>query len=105
MRDDVNRGLAAPSVGCNNTWAEGIQMTTGIAIKDKVARVLAPQVRVLAVSPGAVDTTFVPGRGPDFIAKAAAPLKRVATPEDVARATHLTYATGVAVVGDGGRSL
>lgn len=79
-------------------------MTTGIAIKDKVARVLAPQVRVLAVSPGAVDTTFVPGRGPDFIAKAAAPLKRVATPEDVARATHLTYATGVAVVGDGGRS-
>jgi 3-oxoacyl-[acyl-carrier protein] reductase len=67
---------------------------------------------VLAVSPGAVDTTFVPGRGPDFNAKAAAaaPLRRVATPEDVARAivacaTHLTYATGVSVVVDGGRSL
>ena len=50
--------------------------------------------------------------GADFNAKAAAanPLKRIATPEDCARAivacaTHLTYATGVKIVVDGGRSL
>lgn len=77
-----------------------------------LARVLGPEIRLMAVSPGAVDTNFVPGRGADFNAKAAAanPLKRIATPEDCARAivacaTHLTYATGVKIVVDGGRSL
>jgi 3-oxoacyl-[acyl-carrier protein] reductase len=77
-----------------------------------LARVLAPEIRLIAVSPGAVDTGFVPGRGADFNAKAAAanPLKRIATPEDCARAivacaTHLTYATGIKIVVDGGRSL
>lgn len=77
-----------------------------------LARVLGPEIRLMAVSPGAVDTNFVPGRGAEFNAKAAAanPLKRIATPEDCARAilacaTHLTYSTGVIVVVDGGRSL
>jgi 3-oxoacyl-[acyl-carrier protein] reductase len=77
-----------------------------------LARVLGPEIRLIAVSPGAVDTNFVPGRGAEFNAKAAAanPLKRIATPEDCARAilacaTHLTYTTGVRIVVDGGRSL
>jgi 3-oxoacyl-[acyl-carrier protein] reductase len=77
-----------------------------------LARVLGPEIRLIAVSPGAVDTNFVPGRGADFNAKAAAanPLKRIATPEDCARAilacaTHLTYSTGVKIIVDGGRSL
>ena len=77
-----------------------------------LARVLGPEVRLIAISPGAVDTNFVPGRGADFNARAAAanPLKRIATPEDCARAivacaTHLTYTTGVRIVVDGGRSL
>jgi 3-oxoacyl-[acyl-carrier protein] reductase len=77
-----------------------------------LARVLGPEVRLIAVSPGAVDTNFVPGRGAEFNAKAAAanPLKRIATREDCARAilacaTHLTYTTGVKIVVDGGRSL
>ncbi len=77
-----------------------------------LARVLGPEIRLIAVSPGAVDTNFVPGRGAEFNAKAAAanPLKRIATPEDIGRAivacaTHLTYTTGVKIVVDGGRSL
>jgi 3-oxoacyl-[acyl-carrier protein] reductase len=77
-----------------------------------LARVLAPEIRLMAVSPGAVETDFVPGRGAEFNAKAAAgnPLKRIATAQDCARAilacaTHLTYSTGVKVVVDGGRSL
>ena len=37
-----------------------------------LARVLGPEVRLIAVSPGAVDTNFVPGRGAEFNAKAAA---------------------------------
>jgi 3-oxoacyl-[acyl-carrier protein] reductase len=77
-----------------------------------LARVLAPEVRVMAVSPGVVDTGFVPGRGAEFNAKTAGttPLKRVASPEDVARAiiacaTHLTYSTGSLIIVDGGRAL
>jgi len=85
----------------------------GIDVMTKsLARSLAPEVRVLGVSPGVVDTGFVPGRGADFNAKTAAttPLKRVATADDVAAAilscaTHLTFSTGTTLVVDGGRSL
>ncbi len=85
----------------------------GIDVMTKsLARVLAPQVRVLAVAPGVVDTGFVPGRGADFNEKTSAktPLKRVATADDVAAAivscaTHLTFSTGTTIVVDGGRSL
>jgi 3-oxoacyl-[acyl-carrier protein] reductase len=31
-----------------------------------LARVLAPEVRVMGVAPGVVDTSFVSGRGTDF---------------------------------------
>lgn len=77
-----------------------------------LARTLAPQIRVLAVSPGVVDSTFVPGRGADFNEKAAAtiPLKRIGTVDDIASAieacaTTLRFATGSRFVVDGGRSL
>jgi 3-oxoacyl-[acyl-carrier protein] reductase len=85
----------------------------GIDVMTKsLARALAPQVRVLGVAPGVVDTGFVPGRGADFNAKTSAttPLKRVATAHDLAEAilccaTHLTFSTGTTIVVDGGRSL
>ena len=85
----------------------------GIDVMTKsLARVLAPEVRVLAVAPGVVDTGFVPGRGADFNAQTAAttPLKRIATAEDIASAivacaTQLGFATGTTFVVDGGRSL
>jgi 3-oxoacyl-[acyl-carrier protein] reductase len=85
----------------------------GIDVMTKsLARVLAPEVRVLAVAPGVVDTSFVPGRGADFNEKTAetTPLKRIATAEDIASAivacaTRLGFATGTTFVVDGGRSL
>ncbi|MGI4946507.1 MAG: SDR family NAD(P)-dependent oxidoreductase [Janthinobacterium lividum] len=85
----------------------------GIDVMTKsLARALAPSVRVLAVSPGVVDTGFVPGRGEAFNARTASstPLQRVATAKDVARAvlacaTHLTFSTGQTIVVDGGRML
>jgi len=85
----------------------------GIDVMTKsLARVLAPEVRVLAVAPGVVDTGFVPGRGADFNAKTAAstPLKRIATADDIASAvlacaTQLSFATGTTLVVDGGRAL
>jgi NAD(P)-dependent dehydrogenase (short-subunit alcohol dehydrogenase family) len=85
----------------------------GIDVMTKsLARVLAPDVRVLAVAPGVVDTNFVPGRGDDFNTRTAVttPLRRIATAEDIASAilacaTQLGFATGTTFVVDGGRSL
>ena len=85
----------------------------GIDVMTKsLARVLAPEVRVLAVSPGVVDTAFVPGRSADFNEKVAAttPLKRIGRPEEIAAAifacaTQLTFSTGTTIVVDGGRAL
>jgi 3-oxoacyl-[acyl-carrier protein] reductase len=77
-----------------------------------LARVLGPEIRVLCVSPGAVATDFVVGRGRDQLEKmaSATPLKRVTEADDVARAimaaiTHLTASTGTSLVVDGGRHL
>jgi 3-oxoacyl-[acyl-carrier protein] reductase len=77
-----------------------------------LARVLGPEVRVMCVSPAAVATDFVAGRGRPQLEKIAqgTPLKRVAEPEDVARAamaciTHLRLTTGARIVTDGGRFL
>ncbi len=85
----------------------GLDMMT-----ETLAKALAPHIRVLCVSPGVVESTFVPGRGADFNDKAAAstPLQRVGQPQDVASAieacaTTLRFATGTRFVIDGGRSL
>ena len=53
-----------------------------------LARVLGPQIRLLCVSPGAVNTDFVAGRDHAQLEKLAqaTPLKRVVEPDDVARA-------------------
>jgi 3-oxoacyl-[acyl-carrier protein] reductase len=85
----------------------------GIDVMTKaLARTLAPDVRVLAVSPGVVDTGFVPGRGADFNDKVSesTPLGRIADSEDIAAAitacaTMLGYSTGHTIQVDGGRAL
>ena len=85
----------------------------GIDVMTKsLARALAPEVRVMAVSPGVVDTGFVPGRAADFNSKVATatPLGRIASADDIAAAivacaTHLGYSTGATIVVDGGRAL
>ena len=77
-----------------------------------LARALAPAIRVLTVSPGVVDTDFVPGRDRAWSEKAAAstPLKRLASAEDVGRAVlacavNLPFTTGSVIQVDGGRHL
>ena len=77
-----------------------------------LARVLGPEIRVLCVSPAAVATDFVAGRGRDQLELQAksTPLKRVVEPEDIASAvlacvTHLTTATGTRILVDAGRHL
>ena len=97
-------------VGSNLAYAAS---KAGLDVMAKgLAKALAPEVRILSVSPGAVESSFVPGRGADFNARTAAttPLKRVGLPEDVAAAieacaTTLRFSTGNVIVIDGGRSL
>ncbi|SFA70424.1 3-oxoacyl-[acyl-carrier protein] reductase [Poseidonocella pacifica] len=73
---------------------------------------LAPEIRVLSVSPGMVSTGFVPGRTEEQIAKAGAatPLGKVATPEHVAdtiyaAVAHMPLSTGIRIAVDAGRAL
>jgi 3-oxoacyl-[acyl-carrier protein] reductase len=107
---NVSSIAALNGVGSNIAYA-AVKAATDTMTKS-LARTLAPEVRVMGVSPGVVDTDFVPGRGPEQLAKIAPsiPLQRVATAEDVANAilalaTHLTYSTGSTLIVDGGRAL
>lgn len=76
-----------------------------------LARALGPEVRVVAVSPGAVATDFVAGRDRAALEKIAekTPLRMVVEPEDVAEAVYAAVTmramTGARLVVDGGRFL
>jgi 3-oxoacyl-[acyl-carrier protein] reductase len=82
------------------------------AMTKALARALGPEIRVVAVSPGAVDTGFVAGRGREQLEKMAqsTPLKKVTEPDDVAltvlaAVTHLRHTTGSIITVDAGRHL
>ena len=77
-----------------------------------LARALAPEVRVVSVSPGLADTELTrewpPERRERMIEQT--PLGRLATPEDIADAvvavvTRMRFVTGIVVPVDGGRPL
>lgn len=77
-----------------------------------LGRALAPEIRVVAVSPGMVETGFVKQLNPKWLEqqKALTPMKQFATVEQVAStvlavATHLKFSTGCVVQVDGGRPL
>ncbi|HEX3980327.1 MAG TPA: SDR family oxidoreductase [Acidimicrobiales bacterium] len=75
-----------------------------------LANALAPDIRVNAVAPGLVDTPWTAEWGAvrEFV-NAQAPLRRTATPEDVAELivglARSTYVTGEVVLVDGGLAL
>jgi 3-oxoacyl-[acyl-carrier protein] reductase len=77
-----------------------------------LARALAPEIRVVSVAPGLVDTEFTKAWDPAVRERylERTPLGRLPTPEDIgqavlAAATHLTAATGIVITVDGGRPL
>ena len=77
-----------------------------------LGRVLGPEIRIMCVSPGAVNTDFVAGRSLETLKKLASesPLKRVVQPADVARTImgcvlYLKNTTGTKIVCDNGRFL
>jgi 3-oxoacyl-[acyl-carrier protein] reductase len=77
-----------------------------------LARALAPEIRVVSVSPGLADTEFVKSLDPAWRDEQSSrtPLGRLASPEDVAdaviaAATYLRFTTGAVIPVDGGRQL
>lgn len=77
-----------------------------------LARVFAPKVRVLAVAPGLVDTSFIGGLDQDWFDEQvrSIPLGRPAQAEEVAElvflaAEKMTFTTGSVLPMDGGRPL
>jgi 3-oxoacyl-[acyl-carrier protein] reductase len=77
-----------------------------------LARALAPRIRVVSISPGLTETDFIKSMDQRWRDEqlTRTPLKRLATPNDVASAVvaaikHLTYTTGSVIAVDGGRPL
>ncbi len=77
-----------------------------------LARALAPRVRVVSVSPGWVSGAYADRMPPAVLEsqRAATPMARLATPEDVAAAvsaavSSLPFTTGAVIAVDGGRPL
>ncbi|WP_137896225.1 SDR family oxidoreductase [Ramlibacter sp. 2FC] len=108
----VNVSSIAAFTGLGSNLAYAAAKAGTDALTKALARTLAPQIRCLAVSPGVVDTGFVPGRDAAFNERMSPsiPLRRVGVADDVAAAilaccTALRYATGSVIVADGGRHL
>lgn len=79
---------------------------------NSLGRALSPSIRVINVSPGVVESDFVPGRDAAWNDKQAATtaLKRIGQPDDIAAAveacaTTLLFVTGTTIQVDGGRHL
>ncbi|MGE0223338.1 MAG: SDR family NAD(P)-dependent oxidoreductase [Acetobacteraceae bacterium] len=106
----VNISSVAAVSGSGSSIAYGGSKAALDTMARSLARVLGPEIRVMTVSPAAVDTAFVPGRTTAMVEKVAAttPLKRVVVAEEVAQAvmaavTHLTASTGWIIPVDGGK--
>ena len=108
----VNVSSIAAFTGIGSNLAYAAAKAAVDATTKALAKTLGPSIRVLSVSPGVVDTAFVPGRDAAFNERVGRqiPLRRVGEADDVgaavvACATALRYATGTVLVVDGGRHL
>ncbi len=106
----VNISSVAAISGSGSSIAYGAAKAALDTMSLSLARVLGPEIRVMTVSPAAVDTAFVPGRTTAMVERVAAttPLKRVVQADEVAQAimasvTHLTSSTGWIIPVDGGK--
>jgi 3-oxoacyl-[acyl-carrier protein] reductase len=106
----VNISSVAAIVGTGSNIAYGGSKAALDTMSLSLARILGPEIRVLTVSPAAVDTAFVPGRTTAMVQKVAAttPLKRVVQADEVAQAlmaavVNLTATTGWIIPVDGGK--
>jgi 3-oxoacyl-[acyl-carrier protein] reductase len=108
----VNISSLSASTGLGSSIAYCASKAALDTMGMSLARVLGPEIRIISVSPAAVATDFVPGRGRAGVEKQAAttPLKIVCEPDDVALAvmaavTNLRLSTGTSIIIDSGRHL
>lgn len=108
----VNISSIAGATGMGSNVAYCASKAALDCMTKSLARALAPEIRVVSVSPGLVDTEFVKALDQTWRDQQAArtPLGRLATPSEVgaavlAVATTLTYTNGCIVPVDGGRPL
>ncbi|MDR0434521.1 MAG: SDR family oxidoreductase [Gracilibacteraceae bacterium] len=104
----VNITSIAGLNGLGSSLAYSASKAAAISVTKSLARVLAPEVRVIGVAPGIVTTRWVKGHE-DHVERLAGstPLGRPAGPEDIAEAAyglivHGGFITGQNIVVDGG---
>ena len=107
----VNIASVAGLSGSGSSIAYAASKGAVITLTKSLARAFAPEVRVNAVAPGPVQTRWLADHQ-DMVADAMkiTPLKRTATPDDVADAAVFladvaTLVTGQVLVVDGGRTM
>jgi 3-oxoacyl-[acyl-carrier protein] reductase len=107
----VNISSVAGVTGVGSNVAYAASKAALDSMTRSLARALAPNIRVLSVSPGWVLGEYAARFDPAYIQAQidATPLKRLATPDDVAdavlAATQLRSSTGNIIAVDGGRPL
>ena len=106
----VNVASVAGSTGVGSSMAYAAAKAGVLTMTKSLARALAPEIRVNAISPGLIGTHFAgrPNSSSDFSAEEmATPLKRLATVDECAEvvlflASSATAVTGQTILVDGG---
>jgi 3-oxoacyl-[acyl-carrier protein] reductase len=108
----VNISSVAAVTGIGSNVAYCASKAAVDSMTRSLARALAPNIRVVSVSPGWVLGEYAKSFDPAYIKmqEDLTPLSRLATPEDVANtvyalANYLTFTTGSIIPVDGGRAL
>ena len=108
----INISSVAAVTGLGSNVAYCASKAALDSLTRSLARSLAPTIRVVSVSPGWVEGEYAASMPPGFVdgQRDATPLKRLASPANVAAAVSsvirdLTCTTGVAIPVDGGRPL
>lgn len=108
----VNISSIAGRTGVGSNVAYCASKAALDSLTRSLARALAPQIRVLSVSPGWVDGEYAQRMPPELIQaqREKTPLQRIAQAEDVAEAVYaaaayLRFSTGDIIPVDGGRPL
>ncbi len=108
----VNVSSVAARIGMGSSVAYCASKLAVESITQTLARVFAPEIRVMAVAPGLTATSMAANWTEEEIAKRVQSnaMKRMAQPDEIAAtivhtAADLTYSTGSSVLAEGGRLL
>jgi 3-oxoacyl-[acyl-carrier protein] reductase len=108
----INISSVAATIAMGSNVAYCASKAAIDSMTKSLGRALAPNIRVVSVSPGFVEGEYTKSFDPSFLKMQmdSTPLNRFASPEDVANtvfavAAYLTFITGSIIPVDGGRAL